>query len=302
MRQGNVVDVYQYAELPQALRVQIVHLIWDFLGSQDEYLQSDEYFAPEVRNGYKEACNIICREHGLFRLNGKAHHQRDYIEELCNYILQAESIEVALDAIEVAAKIAEFYVSQGLYRHRRDPASRIQSAVEELNARLKEHGVGYQLERFEFIRVDSTLTHAEIVKPALAVLADKRFVGADQELREAFEHYRHQRFKETLVCALKAFESTMKVACGIKRIPYGDKDTAKALLDHLFGAQLIPAYWGNHFAGLRSVLEAGVPTARNRDGGHGQGEEIKDVPEHLVAYVLHQTASAILFIYRAVGL
>jgi hypothetical protein len=75
--------------------------------------------------------------------------------------------------------------------------------------------------------------------------------------------------------------------------------TAKALLDVLFEKGLIPSFWSSHFSGLRATLEAGVPTGRNRLGGHGQGTEVVAVPVHLVAYVLHLTASAIVFLVEA---
>jgi hypothetical protein len=50
---------------------------------------------------------------------------------------------------------------------------------------------------------------------------------------------------------------------------------------------------------LRSTLESGVPTARNKLGGHGQGTEVVEVPEHIVSYALHLTASAIVFLAEA---
>lgn len=42
-----------------------------------------------------------------------------------------------------------------------------------------------------------------------------------------------------------------------------------------------------------------MPTARNRLGGHGQGASVVQVPTHFVAYVLHQTASTIVFLAEA---
>jgi len=62
---------------------------------------------------------------------------------------------------------------------------------------------------------------------------------------------------------------------------------------------LIPAFWQNQMAGLRSLLEGGVPTARNRLGGHGQGESVQVVPLFMVSYVLHMTAAAIVFVADA---
>ena len=46
-------------------------------------------------------------------------------------------------------------------------------------------------------------------------------------------------------------------------------------------------------------MEAGVPTIRNKTSAHGQGTEKVSVPEHIVAYALHLTASNILLLARA---
>src|SRR3712207_8688399 len=40
-------------------------------------------------------------------------------------------------------------------------------------------------------------------------------------------------------------------------------------------------------AGLRNTLEAGVPTLRNKNSGHGQGFFVKQVPDYFVGYALH---------------
>jgi hypothetical protein len=74
---------------------------------------------------------------------------------------------------------------------------------------------------------------------------------------------------------------------------------AKTLIKTLFDNALVPAFWGSHFSGLRATLEAGVPTIRNKLGGHGQGTQIVEVPVHMVAYMLHLTGSAIVFLAEA---
>ncbi|MNP72955.1 hypothetical protein D3C76_1696000 [compost metagenome] len=50
---------------------------------------------------------------------------------------------------------------------------------------------------------------------------------------------------------------------------------------------------------LKSMLESGIPTGRNNLGGHGQGSEIIEVPDYLVAYMLHMTASTLVFMINA---
>jgi hypothetical protein len=92
-------------------------------------------------------------------------------------------------------------------------------------------------------------------------------------------------------------ESTLKVICGTRRWP--DAGQAKDLLDTVFTQGLIDPIWKSEFAGLRSVLESGVPTARNKLGARGQGAALVTVPGYLAAFVLHQTVAAIVFFVEA---
>jgi hypothetical protein len=91
----------------------------------------------------------------------------------------------------------------------------------------------------------------------------------------------------------------MKSICIKRRWPHDANATSKTLIQVLFDKNMVPPFWAQHFSALRATLESGVPTARNRLGGHGQGTEVVDVPTYLVAYVLHQTASAIVFLVEA---
>ena len=52
-------------------------------------------------------------------------------------------------------------------------------------------------------------------------------------------------------------------------------------------------------AALRSLLEGGVPTGRNRLSGHGQGTTPTIIPDHIVSYVLHMTGAAIVFLVKS---
>jgi hypothetical protein len=168
-----------------------------------------------------------------------------------------------------------------------------------LNARFREHGVGFQYESGEIIRVDSQLLHNEAVKPALVLLRAREYAGAQAEFLTAHEHYRNGRTKEALTECLKALESVMKAICAKRKWPHAPNATASVLIQVLFDKGLVPSFWSQHFSALRATLESGVPTARNRLGGHGQGTQVTEVPAHLVAYVLHQTASAIVFLAEA---
>ena len=291
---GRLSDVYTYDKLPQPLRVQIILILRETLGDEDDY---DGDRRSEIQRAYHAIVQTLCREYGVFYLFGTSNPTARV--QLEHYLLHEEQAEKVLDAIELSFKCIDHMTRDYDYLYRDDAPERADAAIEELNARFREHGVGYQFAEGEIIRVDSELLHAEVVKPALALLRTKKYAGAQQEFLKAYEHYRHGRTKEALAECLKALESVMKSICAKRRWKHDPSATSKHLIQTLFDKGLIPSFWQQHFAALRSTLESGVPTARNKLGGHGQGTEIREVPMHLVAYVLHLTAAAIVFLIEA---
>jgi len=172
-------------------------------------------------------------------------------------------------------------------------------AIRDLKERFKEHGVGFQFESGKIIRVDSQFLHSEAVKPTLLILRARHYKGANEEFLKSHEHYRHGRYKECLVDALKSFESTMKAICAKRDWTTREGDTAKSLINTCLTHGLLPAYLQSQMAALRSLLESGVPTVRNKLGGHGQGPDPVMVPEYMARYALNLTASSILFLAEA---
>lgn len=287
---GEVPDVYIYDQFPREFRVQLIQIIHVFTGEEthDDYGMETSGLAAT-----KMAVDILRRERGVFILPPSQRGNHDYIQEFSNYILNEKQPELFADALELAGRLCERF---GPNLVNQDAAT---AAINEINQRLREHGLGYEYISGEIVRIDSELVHAEAVKPALTLLHDNRFAGAEQEFLSGFEHYRAGRSKEALTDALKALESTMKVICARRGWTVGGNGTARDLIQACFENGLIPAFWQGHFSGLRSVLESGVPTARNRTSGHGQGETVQNVPDYLASYVLHMTASTIVFLVSA---
>jgi hypothetical protein len=283
---GEVPDVYVYDKLASQLRVQVVHIIRDAVGE-------DHYGSDYAKGAYKSIHDALCREYGLFELTK---HAQSHGESVFNYFLNADNTEQALDVIELALRVIDTYIRKDEYRYNTDRKMSADDAISELNQRFKEHGVGFQFESGELLRVDSQFMHSEAVKPALAVLRGKHYKGASEEFLKAHEHYRHGRHKECLVESLKAFESTMKAICQKRKWPYQPSDSAKALIDICLSKGLIPSYLQSQFSSLRGLLESGVPTVRNKLGGHGQGSQPTTVPEHTARYALNLTATNILFL------
>ncbi len=58
------------------------------------------------------------------------------------------------------------------------------------------------------------------------------------------------------------------------------KAAAKDLIQIVFDNGLIPSFMQSHFSGLKTTLESGLPTVRNRQSGHGQGSGQVVVPEN----------------------
>lgn len=285
---GQTPDVYQYDEIPHALRVQIVHIWRAAFGDPGEF----ESLVPKL---FELMHDILCREYGRFTLSDR---REGHYSAVVNFMIQTSSTDEVLDVVELSFRVLDKMVREHP-RSYGDVRQTPDDAIEELNSRFKEHGVGFQYQSELLIRVDSQLIHSEVTRPALIFLSGKDYIGPNQEFLSAHEHYRHHRHKECLNECLKAFESTIKAICTKRKWDYRPTDTAKPLLDVIFTRGLIPPYMQSHFTGLRSTLEAGVPTVRNKLGGHGQGATQVNVPEYVVSYVLHLTAANIVFLIGA---
>src|SRR6185295_15704781 len=105
--------------------------------------------------------------------------------------------------------------------------------------------------------------------------------------------------KEALNECLKSFESVMKAICEKRGWAYDKLWTSKNLIQVCLDKGLIPPFWQSELSSLRALLESGVPTGRNKLSGHGQGTNPTTVPDYVVSYILHMTASSILFLAEA---
>ena len=286
---GDVPDVYQYEELPNNFRVQVVHIIRDTIGVEQSYNQHTNF-------AYEEIHKILCKEYGVFSLKN---HSQSNFESVYEFFLEQKNHEKCLDIIELSFKIIDSHVRQNHWQFR-DSAGVSQQpddAINELNSRFKESGIGYQFVSGELVRVDSEFIHSEAVKPVLKLLGtNKYYKGANNEFLSAHEHYRHKRYKECLNDCLKSFESLMKSIHDKHSWEYKPNDTAKKLINSCLINKLVPEYLQNQFSSVRVLLESGIPTVRNKEGGHGQGTEVSNVPEYLASYTLHLTATNLLFL------
>jgi hypothetical protein len=294
-------DVYQYDDVPRSLRVQIIQIWREALG---ECVRPDPYgldFGPEPPNSedwWNHISSGLAREKGLFALaSGDT-----ALDRCANYLLSATSIGDVLDIVEVTFRLVQGLADLDDWQYQREGIGRglrqrPDDALVELNFRLREAGVGYQFENGEIIRVDSQYVHAEAVKPALVLLSDDRFRGPHEEFLHAHELYRaakpddHKQREDAIAGAQKAFESTLKVICDLKKWPHPPNATARPLIKIVIDRGLIPSF-------LQSSME-GLATLRNNVGAHGQGVQLRNVPSHFAAYALHLAAANIVMLVEA---
>ena len=290
LKQGNP-DPYRYDIFPKPLCVQVIKLLNECLGN----IQS-QYDTAEARR-WGIIHDTLAHEYGRFEL---ASGRNDQVR--CHeFLLITDKVEECLDFIEIGFRVVQqlaghYSQKSGAYAQEQ---KQCEDAIQELNYRLREHGLGYQFESGELIKVDSQFIHAEVVKPALGLLHEFGFQGASEEFLQAHEHYRANRNGDAIAGALKAFESTMKAICNVRGWTYASSITAKGLIDLLMEKGLIPTDLASQFTALRSLLESGLPTVRNKAGGHGQGKDPIPIPPHITSFALHMAASNIVFLLEA---
>jgi hypothetical protein len=285
--------VHEYAQIPRPLRVQIAHILRELFGYEVTYDLNG------CLEAFGEIEQTLCREYALCNLSTKpADLTTSPDVRVIDFLLHEEDQEKVLDVIEVSFRLLTRLRSSPEWQSR-IPQEKFDRAVNELNARLREYGIGYQYENGEMVRIESQFIHAEVVKPALALLTAKEYAEANAEFLKALEHYRKGETKECLNECLKTFESTMKAICTKRKWAVKSRDTAKDLMDVCLKNGLTPPLIHSHIRGVRATLARGIPTIRNGRPGQGQEAQLMDVPPHYARYMLHLTAATVQFLIES---
>src|SRR5258708_14234974 len=110
----------------------------------------------------------MARELGVFTLTGQSGDPDDQCK---SFLLNANTSD-ALSIIELSFRV----IDKGVRKMNPYEVDRAQikqkpdDAIEELNGRFREHGIGYQYVGGILVKLDSQFAHAEVVEPALALL------------------------------------------------------------------------------------------------------------------------------------
>lgn len=280
-------EVYTYLNFQQAFRNQCYHII-------EEIINNAQY-ANQYGNPAFTVCARYSREKGLKCLQTK--YGRENTLEAIEYYIDTSESEDLLDFLDYTFGL--FEDSSFTRKYGPNYGKCLEKGINELNLRFRQHFLGYEFINGEIIQKTNEFIHQEIIKPALRVLNDDRFQGANDEYLTAFDHLRAGNNKDAILNAGKAFESTMKVICTEMHYSFDpNKDTAKTLIQVLRQNDFFPAYLETYLNNLCALLREGAPVVRNKESGHGQGEEVRSTADEYVEYVLNSVASNIVFLYR----
>jgi hypothetical protein len=179
---------------------------------------------PPNANSWWMEIDRICRKemHSYLSYLG----EEDLSSRFLNYVLNVQDIDDFLSVVEIGCVklriISDNYDNPEL----RGAQQKAVDAIEEINGRFEQHSVGYQFVNHQIIRVDSKLTHTEIIKPALVLLTAPEFSKANEDFMTAHRHYRANEYKDCVTAANRAFESMLKAICDAEKWEYGKGDRA----------------------------------------------------------------------------
>ena len=280
-------EVYVYDVFPDTFRNQMFYVLSDVL----------DYYEKNGAPGAWEALHDdFAREIGVKSLGYQGYTARANVENYIDRCLNQEFLDLLDFSFAMLSRIRKIRVP---YVSNEDQQKKVTSAFVEMNFRFKQHSLGYEFVKDELIRKDNEFLHSETVKPALKLLFATGFKGAEQEFLDAFEHRRKGENKDAILDALKAFESTMKAVCDGMGYTYDPtRCTAKDLIGILENNAFYPAYMNNHIVSLRTSLESGLPTMRNKNAGHGQGAAVVNVSDEFAEYALNLAATNIVLLTK----
>lgn len=287
-------DVYQYSVIPPALRVQIQQISMEAFGQVGYHgvgygnSGQDNPFWLDIEKVFK-------REKGVHVLgNGTFAAQR-----VIGYMTDC-STEDWLDLLELICVIIAVSATDNFRQERYDWSIKLEAdaAIHEVNYRLRQAAVGFQVEDGHLIKVASQFIHADVVVPALTILREERFGAANEEFRKAHKEFREGDYRDCITDCGKALESVFKVLAAERGWQgVGNNSQLAALIKAAADNGLFASYMPEQINGIKALVQ-GVGTVRNKDGAHGAGTAEARADEDLAAYQLHQTASALIFIGR----
>lgn len=260
-----------YYDIPSETRQKVLHVINDNVF----YGRIGGLTGQPLTDDYRKLSHEICKYKGIPDIS----ILHDGKKELSEW-LKSCSIEDFLRTIELFIYIKE----------KETPGFniRLHNTVNDINDIFRIDKIGYEIVNERFIRKDSEFLQEQVIKQTINLLYTNGFKGPLEEFQEALDHYMLKQYEDTIHKSNKAFESTMKSVLTKLNISFSPDDTAETLLERLIKKELIYKYTKSLFMGL--------PMIRNKQGGHGQGIDPKEVNQSYAELTLNLAGTFIVFL------
>ena len=294
--QRNKSKEWSYYPIPTEFKVQLCFILSDVFSL---YYRGPLPRCIKMSKPWKFIFDKYCRETGVI-VNTQG--LKDYKSKVDAILLNDQiSLEHFFDAVELAGMVLfsqKNSCCKTFYRGKLVPWKTIaEDAIAEINARFRQHNLGYELVNGQIIRKDSELLVQETITPAFSLLQDKRFKSAEDEMQKAFRFRRDGENAEAILNAAKAFESTMAIICNeLQYTIKGTKRSAGVYLTALRDNGFYPSYLNDHLTHICNTLDKGLPCVRNEHGGHGAGTASTYISDAFADYALHLAATNIVFL------
>lgn len=267
-------DIFIYDRLPNKVRNQILW-IWTEVFGTAEIVAFDWVY------------DAVCEEHGLLDL-GRKHGDVSH-NALVNYFIRENTptLDILLDITELSFR----RICHLLDDHYLNTNATSDEIVELLNQRFRENGIGYEFvfPPGQLIRLDNTILHQQVLRPALGLLSDPQFSSANNEFLAALDDYKNGAFSDVLTKGGSAFESLMKIIADNKGWQYNQNDTANSLIKTFINNTTLPSFFETPLIG--------IATLRNKlSSAHGAGTLNRKAEEHYARYFIYQVAAAMLML------
>lgn len=292
-------DAWIYDELPQNVKIQI----WREIIKLRDILPNDEFCSLMAF-----VKRYFCDEIGLKNIGSYYDSDAKSLEEFfCDGLYEVSNMQnsrYALSFIELICrllKIRSDEITDTVVKNK------ILSMINVINYRLREAKIGwvFNIEVNLMLKVDNEATYQLTVEPMFRLLSDINFNETQKDFVKAYEAYQCGGYKdlETAVdYCVKSLESAIRNICVRKNYVFNKNATLHPLIQTLLKNKYLHNYHDDYLNSIsKLLLEAGV--IRNKITGHGKEEEKandvrNDLNDNLVAFILAQTASCIVFLVK----
>ena len=177
-------DIFPYA-IPHELRIQLLRALDDARERiYDRTIPSYRILGTEGDDIFAKACTVLRRK---LAWGGWSMSANEFAQwptqkpEACAMSLPFSSRIVNPNRSYDSVEIVMHFIKQAEQNGLLDDECNARTVADEINTRFLEHRVGFQYEAGQIIVQSNKVLHDDAVKPALLLLADPAFEGANEE-------------------------------------------------------------------------------------------------------------------------